>query len=132
MLHCFIHIADAMRCYLFADAVCKAPAFGFDPHAWKCFHQYEFGQGGCLLHAHHQGHGALLLGPPLCLVPRRGNWLVHTFARLFVLKGGILHINLCFSILMFLQTPSLLVLGSLVPIVGGVVLASMTEVSFNW
>ena len=40
--------------------------------------------------------------------------------------------NLCFSILMFLQTPSLLVLGSLVPIVGGVVLASMTEVSFNW
>ena len=33
---------------------------------------------------------------------------------------------------MLLQTPSLLVVGSLVPVVGGVVLASMTEVSFNW
>ncbi|PWZ04333.1 Phosphoenolpyruvate/phosphate translocator 3, chloroplastic [Zea mays] len=30
------------------------------------------------------------------------------------------------------EAPSLPVLGSLVPIVGGVVLASMTEVSFNW
>ncbi|XP_062194007.1 phosphoenolpyruvate/phosphate translocator 3, chloroplastic-like isoform X1 [Phragmites australis] len=30
------------------------------------------------------------------------------------------------------ETPSLPVLGSLVPIVGGVALASLTEVSFNW
>ncbi|XP_008649411.1 phosphoenolpyruvate/phosphate translocator 3, chloroplastic [Zea mays] len=36
------------------------------------------------------------------------------------------------SILFLGETPSLPVLGSLVPIVGGVVLASMTEVSFNW
>jgi len=36
------------------------------------------------------------------------------------------------SVLFLGQTPSLLVLGSLVPVVGGVVLASMTEVSFNW
>ncbi|CAN6340786.1 unnamed protein product, partial [Urochloa humidicola] len=36
------------------------------------------------------------------------------------------------SVLFLGETPSLLVLGSLVPIVGGVVLASMTEVSFNW
>ena len=37
-----------------------------------------------------------------------------------------------FSVDLLLQAPSLLVLGSLVPVVGGVVLASMTEVSFNW
>ncbi|CAL4910125.1 unnamed protein product [Urochloa decumbens] len=36
------------------------------------------------------------------------------------------------SVLFLGETPSLLVLGSLAPIVGGVVLASMTEVSFNW
>jgi len=36
------------------------------------------------------------------------------------------------SVLFLGETPSVLVLGSLVPIVGGVVLASMTEVSFNW
>ncbi|KAJ1261942.1 hypothetical protein BS78_09G067600 [Paspalum vaginatum] len=36
------------------------------------------------------------------------------------------------SVLFLGATPSVLVLGSLVPIVGGVVLASMTEVSFNW
>ncbi|XP_062180473.1 phosphoenolpyruvate/phosphate translocator 3, chloroplastic-like [Phragmites australis] len=36
------------------------------------------------------------------------------------------------SVLFLGETPSLLVLGSLVPIVGGVVLASMTEISFNW
>ncbi|CAN6326837.1 unnamed protein product [Urochloa humidicola] len=36
------------------------------------------------------------------------------------------------SVLFLGETPSLLVLGSLVPIAGGVVLASMTEVSFNW
>lgn len=37
-----------------------------------------------------------------------------------------------FSSVLFFQTPPLPVLGSLVPVVGGVVLASMTEVSFNW
>lgn len=36
------------------------------------------------------------------------------------------------SVLFLGERPSLLVLGSLVPVVGGVVLASMTEVSFNW
>ncbi|WVZ96741.1 hypothetical protein U9M48_042342 [Paspalum notatum var. saurae] len=36
------------------------------------------------------------------------------------------------SVLFLGETPSVLVLGSLVPVVGGVVLASMTEVSFNW
>ncbi|XP_066363008.1 uncharacterized protein [Miscanthus floridulus] len=106
--HTHVAAQSASQTEALPQTVCKAPAFGFDPHAWKCFHQYEFGQGGCLLHAHHQGHGTFLLGPPLCPVPRSGNWLVHTL------------------------TPSLLVLGSLVPIVGGVVLASMTEVSFNW
>ena len=40
--------------------------------------------------------------------------------------------SMLFLIVLFLQTPSLLVVGSLVPLVGGVVLASMTEVSFNW
>jgi solute carrier family 35 protein E1 len=37
-----------------------------------------------------------------------------------------------FKFVFELQTPSLLVLGSLVPIVGGVALASLTELSFNW
>ncbi|XBI52636.1 hypothetical protein VPH35_034984 [Triticum aestivum] len=36
------------------------------------------------------------------------------------------------SVLLLRQTPSLLVLGSLGSVVGGVVLASMTEISFNW
>ncbi|GJN35906.1 hypothetical protein PR202_gb24721 [Eleusine coracana subsp. coracana] len=36
------------------------------------------------------------------------------------------------SVLFLGETPSILVLGSLVPIVSGVVLASMTEISFNW
>ncbi|VAH02966.1 unnamed protein product [Triticum turgidum subsp. durum] len=40
--------------------------------------------------------------------------------------------SVLFSVLLLGQTPSLLVVGSLVPLVGGVVLASMTEVSFNW
>ncbi|KAF6988509.1 hypothetical protein CFC21_006034 [Triticum aestivum] len=40
--------------------------------------------------------------------------------------------SVLFSVLLLGQTPSLLVVGSLVPVVGGVVLASMTEVSFNW
>ena len=35
-------------------------------------------------------------------------------------------------VVLFLQTPYLLVVGSLVPFFGGVVLASLTEVSFNW
>jgi hypothetical protein len=41
-------------------------------------------------------------------------------------------LNMLSSIVFFLQAPSILILGSLVPVVGGVVLASMTEVSFNW
>uniref|UniRef100_A0A452Y4B9 Sugar phosphate transporter domain-containing protein n=2 Tax=Aegilops tauschii TaxID=37682 RepID=A0A452Y4B9_AEGTS len=40
--------------------------------------------------------------------------------------------SVLFSVLLLGQTPSLLAVGSLVPVVGGVVLASMTEVSFNW
>uniref|UniRef100_A0A452Y467 Sugar phosphate transporter domain-containing protein n=1 Tax=Aegilops tauschii subsp. strangulata TaxID=200361 RepID=A0A452Y467_AEGTS len=41
--------------------------------------------------------------------------------------------SVLFSVLLLgQQTPSLLAVGSLVPVVGGVVLASMTEVSFNW
>lgn len=34
--------------------------------------------------------------------------------------------------ILFMQFPTLWVLSSLVPIVGGVGLASMTEASFNW
>ncbi|XP_051178706.1 phosphoenolpyruvate/phosphate translocator 3, chloroplastic [Lolium perenne] len=40
--------------------------------------------------------------------------------------------SVLFSALFLGQAPSILILGSLVPVVGGVVLASMTEVSFNW
>ena len=35
-------------------------------------------------------------------------------------------------VVLFLQTPYLLIVGSLVPLFGGAVLASLTEVSFNW
>lgn len=34
--------------------------------------------------------------------------------------------------LMWMQMPTIWVLASLVPIVGGVALASLTEASFNW
>ena len=57
---------------LTVDAVCYDPAFGHNTHDGQCLHQHEFGQGSCVLHAHHQGHGALLLCPTLCAVPRAG------------------------------------------------------------
>uniref|UniRef100_A0A453AP79 Sugar phosphate transporter domain-containing protein n=1 Tax=Aegilops tauschii subsp. strangulata TaxID=200361 RepID=A0A453AP79_AEGTS len=48
------------------------------------------------------------------------------------IKAGNKEMNMLFLIVLFLQTPSLLVLGSLGSVLGGVVLASMTEISFNW
>lgn len=35
-------------------------------------------------------------------------------------------------VIMLMQLPTLWVVSSLVPIVGGVALASVTEISFNW
>uniref|UniRef100_A0A0E0PI47 Sugar phosphate transporter domain-containing protein n=1 Tax=Oryza rufipogon TaxID=4529 RepID=A0A0E0PI47_ORYRU len=75
---------------------------------------------------------------PLALVHTMGN--VFTNMSLGKVAVSFTHtikamepfFSVLLSVLFLGETPSFLVLGSLVPIVGGVVLASMTEVSFNW
>ncbi|KAG8067319.1 hypothetical protein GUJ93_ZPchr0005g14819 [Zizania palustris] len=75
---------------------------------------------------------------PLALVHMMGN--VFTNMSLGKVAVSFTHtvkamepfFSVLLSVLFLGETPSFLVLGSLVPIVGGVVLASMTEVSFNW
>uniref|UniRef100_J3M4D8 Sugar phosphate transporter domain-containing protein n=2 Tax=Oryza brachyantha TaxID=4533 RepID=J3M4D8_ORYBR len=75
---------------------------------------------------------------PLALVHTMGN--VFTNMSLGKVAVSFTHtikamepfFSVLLSVLLLGETPSFLVLGSLVPIVGGVVLASMTEVSFNW
>ncbi|KAG8084938.1 hypothetical protein GUJ93_ZPchr0010g7265 [Zizania palustris] len=75
---------------------------------------------------------------PLALVHMMGN--VFTNMSLGKVAVSFTHtikamepfFSILLSVLFLGETPSFLVLGSLLPIVGGVVLASMTEVSFNW
>jgi len=63
---------------------------------------------------------------------RFGSWL-YFFTHLCMANCELVMVTLIRLLsFVFRQNPTAWVVGSLVPIVGGVVLASATEASFNW
>ena len=83
----------------------------------------EFGKGGCLLDAH---HGALVYS----LSSSLDMYFISSFGKWSVPTNEIRRKRyLCCFVL---ADTFLLVVGSLIAFFGGVVLASLTEVSFNW
>ena len=111
-------------------SACGHPTSGYCPYYGQSFHQHEPWEGCSVIYTYHQGYGTFLFCCSFCNFPWRGNFLsLYKFCASYC--TGFEPWNL-FLYWMAWQLPTVWVGLSLLPIVGGVALASLTEASFNW